>query len=80
MDEFTVVLASGNGDLGEVKWTVILYWVLMGVLAIASIHAQLTDRTLHLEAEKYKNYSNAEYNSYQQRSKSLRERVGKASN
>lgn len=41
VDEFTVILTSGNGDLGEVKWTVILYWALMGLLALASIHSQL---------------------------------------
>ena len=37
VNEFTVVLATSNGDIGEVKWTMILYWVLMILLALFSI-------------------------------------------
>ena len=54
VNEFEVIMATNNGDLGEIKWTTILFWVLMILLAIGSIKAQLDDRHLHLEAYKYK--------------------------
>ena len=49
-----MTLAAGNGDLGEVRWTVILYWVVMIILAVASINSQLQDRKMNLEAYEYK--------------------------
>lgn len=45
VNEFTVVLATSNGDIGEIKWTQILFWILMILLALGSINAQLKDRT-----------------------------------
>ena len=54
VNEFEVIMATNNGDHGEIKWTTILFWVLMILLAIGSIKAQLDDRHLHLEAYKYK--------------------------
>ena len=37
VNEFTVILATNNGDLGEIKWTMILYWILMVLMAISGI-------------------------------------------
>ena len=34
-------MASENGDLAEVRWTVILYWIVMALLAVSSMHSQL---------------------------------------
>ena len=58
MDEFTVVLATQNGDIGEVRWTVYLYWALVVIAAGASIFLQYKDRKLHLEAYSYKFHCN----------------------
>ena len=53
VNEFEIVMASENGDLGEVRWTMYLYWVLMILMAIASIKMQLEDRQVRLNAFKY---------------------------
>jgi len=58
VDEFTVVFATQNGDIGEVRWTVYLYWGLMVIAAGASIFLQFRDRKQHLEAYAYKFHSN----------------------
>ena len=71
VNEFTVILATNNGDIGEIKWTVILFWILMILLAIGSINAQLKDRTQHLEAYAYKKNSHAQFENY----RSMRERI-----
>ena len=39
VNEFTVILATNNGDLADIQWTMILYWVLMILMAIGSIMA-----------------------------------------
>lgn len=39
VNEFTVLMATNNGDLGDVEWTVYLFWILMGFLIIGSINA-----------------------------------------
>lgn len=80
VDEFTLVMASENGDLSEVRWTVILYWVVMGLLAIATINSQLADRKQHLEAYDYKFNSHAQYDTYAKRMNlNRRERMGRYS-
>ena len=71
VNEFTVVLATTNGDIGDIKWTMILYWVLMVLLALISINAQLKDRRLNLEAYAYKKNSHAQFENY----RSMRERI-----
>jgi len=71
VNEFTVVLASNNGDLGEVRWTQMLFWILMILLAVGSIKAQLDDRRTHLEAYKYKSHDNARSENY----RSMRDRI-----
>ena len=67
MDEFTVVLATQNGDIGEVRWTVYLYWALVVIAAGASIFLQYKDRKQHLEAYAYKFRSNTSYKSMSDR-------------
>ena len=54
VNEFTIIMATNNGDLGEIKWTMILFWVIMVIFAMSSINAQLKDRRQHLEAYQYK--------------------------
>jgi len=71
VNEFTVILAGENGDLGEVKWTQMLFWILMVLLAFGSVKAQLDDRKTHLEAYKYKSHDSARYENY----RSMRERI-----
>lgn len=44
VNEFEVIMATNNGDLREVKWTVYAYWAFMILFAIVAIKAQLTDR------------------------------------
>ena len=65
VNEFEVIMATNNGDLREVKWTVYAYWAFMILFAIVAIKAQLTDRQSHLEAYQYKQHSNAQFDSYQ---------------
>ncbi len=71
VNEFEVIMATNNGDLGEVKWTVYAYWGLMVILAVVAIKAQLEDRKTHLEAYAYKHHNNAQFESY----RSMRERI-----
>jgi hypothetical protein len=71
VDEFTVVMATQNGDIAEVPWTVYLFWALMVILAGASIRSQFKDRKEHLEAYSYKFHANTQFETY----KSMRERV-----
>ena len=39
VNEFEVIMATNNGDLGEVKWSVYAYWGLMIILAVVAIKA-----------------------------------------
>lgn len=39
VNEFTVFMATNNGDLGDVEWTNYLFWILMAALVIGSINA-----------------------------------------
>ena len=72
VNEFEVIMATNNGDIGEVKWTTMLYWILMLLLAIGSIKAQLDDRKLHLEAYQYKYHNGGQHlESY----RTMRERI-----
>ena len=71
VNEFTVVLATQNGDLGEIRWTMFLYWAFMILLAAISIHAQLKDRAEHLEAYSYKKNLHANYQSYRHMSERI---------
>ena len=71
VNEFDVVMASNNGDIGEVRWTVWLYWVCMVLLLLISIKAQFEDRKTHLEAYQYKFHNNARFENY----RSMRERI-----
>ena len=75
MDEFTVVLATQNGDIGEVRWTVYLYWALVVIAAGASIFLQYIDRKQHLEAYAYKFHSYTKLESY----KSMHDRILRSS-
>jgi hypothetical protein len=59
VNEFEVIMATNNGDLSEVKWSVYAYWAIIFIMAVVAIKAQLDDRTTHLEAYAYKNHSNA---------------------
>jgi hypothetical protein len=71
VDEFTVILATSNGDLSELKWAMYLYWILMVLMAMGSIWAQLKDRREHLEAYAYKFHANTQFETY----RSMRERI-----
>ena len=50
VDELTLILASQNSDLSELKWTMILFWILMGLMALASINIQFKSRAEHLKS------------------------------
>ena len=74
VNEFEVVMATNNGDISEVAWTMWLYWVLMLGLAFGGIKAQLEDRKKHLEAYQYKFRSDyAQLESY----RSMREGIAR---
>ena len=66
-----MVMATQNGDIAEVTWTVYLFWALMIILAGASVRSQFKDRREHLEAYAYKFHANTQFETY----KSMRERV-----
>ena len=71
VDEYTIILASQNSELGDVQWTQIFFWVLMGLLALVSVNMQLKDRSSHLEAYAYKKNNHAQFENY----RSMRERI-----
>ena len=73
VNEFTLFLASQNGDITEVKWTMYVYWALMIIMAFGSINAQLSDRNQHLEAYTYKKNQHAQFENY----RSMRERISR---
>ena len=50
VNEFEIVMATSNGDIGEVRWSLIFFWALMVILAFVGAQAQLKDRQLHLNA------------------------------
>ena len=37
VNEFEVILAASNGDLGAVRWTTFLFWGLMIIIALVAI-------------------------------------------
>ena len=54
VNEFEVILAAGNGDLGQVRWTTFIFWALMIIIALVAIKVQLDNRTQALDAFQYK--------------------------
>ena len=54
VNEFTVAMATNNGDIHEMRLSMYFFWVLMVLLAAGSIKAQLNDRKLHIEAYNFK--------------------------
>jgi len=64
VNEFEVIMATNNGDLREVKWTVYAYWAFMILFAIVAVKAQLTDRKSHLEAYTYKQRADSSLATY----------------
>ena len=50
VNEFEVIMASSNGDLGEVRWTTFLFWAFMIITALAGIKTQLANRTETIDA------------------------------
>mmetsp|Transcript_37908 Transcript_37908/g.46177 ORF Transcript_37908/g.46177 Transcript_37908/m.46177 type:complete len:253 (-) Transcript_37908:214-972(-) len=71
VNEFEVILAASNGDLGLVRWTTFLFWALMIIVAIVSTKIQLASRTTALDAFQYKFRGGAPPASYD----SIRERA-----
>jgi hypothetical protein len=71
VNEFEVILAASNGDLGLVRWTTFLFWALMIIVAIVSTKVQLASRTTALDAFQYKFRGGAPPASYD----SIRERA-----
>lgn len=72
VNEFEIIMGSSNGDLGEMRWSTYLFWVLMVLLAIVSIKAQLDDRALRLTVIERKGHT--DFN-YQARSNTMRDQV-----
>ena len=54
VNEFEVILAASNGDLGAVRWTTFLFWGLMIIIALVAIKVQLDNRSTALDAFQYK--------------------------
>jgi len=50
VNEFEVILANSNGDIGQVQWTTFFFWGLMVVMAIVGVLLQLGNRTAQKEA------------------------------
>ena len=50
VNEFEVIMASTNGDIGEVRWTTFVFWALMIIIAFSGIKAQLANRSETIEA------------------------------
>ena len=44
VNEIEVLMASSNGDIGQVRWTTFLFWALMVITAFSGIKAQLANR------------------------------------
>ena len=57
-NEFELVMASQQGELGQVKWSMWLYWILMFICILGGLNYQLDDRRKHMEAYKFKGYFN----------------------
>ena len=49
-----MILAAGNGDLGQVRWTTFIFWALMIIIALVAIKVQLDNRSQALDAFQYK--------------------------
>lgn len=50
VNEIEVLMASSNGDIGQVRWTTFLFWALMVITAFSGIKAQLANRKETIEA------------------------------
>ena len=50
VNEIEVLMASSNGDIGQVRWTTFLFWALMVITAFSGIKPQLANRKETIEA------------------------------
>lgn len=50
VNEFEVIMASNNGDIGQVRWTTFFFWGLMVVMAISGVIMQLGNRKAKADA------------------------------
>jgi len=50
VNEFIIIEGSQNGELGDLRWTTYIFWLLMVLVAIVSIKVQLENRSLALSA------------------------------
>ena len=58
-NEFEVVMAGQNGELGQVKWTMYIFWIAMVLMAIIGMNVQISQRNELLNAQKMKGFLNA---------------------
>lgn len=50
VNEFEVVMASGNGDIGQVRWTTFMFWGIMVFMTLIGISVQMGNRKTTKEA------------------------------
>ena len=64
VNEFEIVMATNNGEIGELTTMMYIYLGLIVVIAIAGMRGQLKDRQHHLEMYSYKGHFNTQYTDY----------------
>ena len=64
INEFEIVMATNNGEIGELTTMMYIYLGLIVVIAIAGMRGQLKDRQHHLEMYSYKGHFNTQYTDY----------------
>lgn len=63
-NEFEIIMATNNGEIGELTTMMWIYLALILLIAIAGMVSQLKDRSHHLEMYSYKGHFNTQYTDY----------------
>ena len=64
VNEFEIVMATNNGELGELSGMMWVYVILIILIAWAGMRGQIKDRAHHLEMYSYKGHFNTQYTDY----------------
>ena len=62
--EFEVIFVGQNGELGQLSWTMWVFFVCILFVAIMGLSVQFSDRRRNMEAYKMKGYYNSNMDSY----------------
>ena len=64
INEFEIVMATNNGEIGELTTMMYIYIGLILLIGFCGMRGQIKDRAHHLEMYSYKGHFNTQYTDY----------------